>query len=275
MYFLTVFRKICIFKTLHLKLTHKGAENMKKTSKKRTVLVTGANHGLGLSLTKVFLDHGYVVFAGVYKLNAESQIQSIKDREGLYLVDMDVSDTQSVDKAAEYVKGLTDSLDILINNAGVLCKDSYSSTGYTIFDRLDVDSMMDTYNINALGPVRVTNAFSSLLIKGDEKLLINLSSDAASIVDCGRSDWFGYNMSKTALNMAGAIIHNEFVKHGGRVWQIHPGWMQTYMHGEKSDHATQSSDFTADHIYNLIENADSHNFDSLVFMDILGKPLPW
>ena len=247
----------------------------KKTATKKTVLITGANHGLGLSLTKVFLNNNYTVFAGVYNLTEDSQIQSIKDREGLYLVDMDVSDTRSVDKAAEYVGGLTESLDILINNAGILCKDSYNQKHYTIFDRLDVDSMRDVYDVNALGPLRVANAFTPLLIKGDDKLMINISSDAASIMDCTTGDWHGYRMSKVALNMAGALVQNEYVKHGGKVWQIHPGWMQTYMHGEKRGDAAHSSDFSAEHLYRLIQDAESYNSDTLLFMDILGQPLPW
>jgi len=241
---------------------------------KKKVLITGTNHGLGLSLTKLFLEHNYIVFAGVYKLTPESQIQSVKDNENLHIIDMDVTDTKSIDKAAEYVKGITDSLDILINNAGILCPDSYVRNSFSIFDRLDVDSMKEVYDVNALGALRVANAFSSMLIKGDEKLLINISSDAASI-NTTASDWHGYRMSKAAMNMAGALIQNDYVQHGGRVWQIHPGWMQTYMHGRHSTEANHSSDFAAEHIYKLILNAEAQKKDELIFMDILGQPLPW
>ena len=247
---------------------------MSDKHKKRTILITGTNHGLGLSLTKLFLKHDYIVFAAVYKLKEDSQIQEIKDSENLHIIDMDVTDTKSIDKAAEYVTGITDSLDILINNAGILCPDSYVRSSKTIFERLDVDSMREVYDVNALGALRVANAFSNLLIKSDEKLLINISSDAASI-NTGASDWHGYRMSKAALNMAGALIQNDFVKHGGRVWQIHPGWMQTYMHGRHSPEAHHSADFSAEHIYKLIQNADAQKKDELVFMDILGQPMPW
>ena len=241
---------------------------------KKTILITGTNHGLGLSLTKLFLKHDYEVFAGVYKLKDDSEINAIKDNEKLHIIDMDVTDTKSIEKAAEYVSGITDKLDIVINNAGILCPDSYVRRSNTIFDKMDVDSMMDAYNVNALGALRVANIFSNLLIKSDEKLLINISSDAASI-NTNASDWHGYRMSKAALNMAGALIQNDFVEHGGRVWQIHPGWMQTYMHGRHSPEAHHSSDFAAEHIYKLILNADAQKKDELVFIDILGQPLPW
>jgi len=239
------------------------------------VLITGCNHGLGLSLAKVFLGHNYIVFAGVYNLKEDSQIQSIKGSNNLHIIDMDVTDSKSVEKAADYVKGITDKLDILINNAGILCPDSYDKKSISIFDKLDVDSMRDVFDVNALGALRVTNAFSTILMQGEDKLLVNISSEAGSIMDCSATDWHGYRMSKSAMNMAGALIQNEFVEHGGRVWQIHPGWMQTYMHGSRYDEADHSPDFSAEHIYGLIQNASIQKKDDLIFMDILGQPLPW
>ena len=242
---------------------------------KKTVLITGSNHGLGLSLVNVFLDNGYTVFAGVYKLTDDSLIQGIKNRDGLFMVDLDVSDSNSVERAAENVKEITESLDILINNAGILCKDSYDKKHCTVFDSLDADSMMEAYNVNALGALRVANAFTALLMKGEDKLLVNISSEAGSIGACTVSDWHGYRMSKAAMNMAGALIHNEYVKHGGRVWQIHPGWMQTYMHGDRYDIADLTPDFSAENIYKLIRDMESYKSYSPVFMDIYGKPWPW
>ena len=242
---------------------------------KKHVLITGANHGLGLSLTKVFLSHGYTVFAGVYQLNDDSQINSIKGADGLHLVDMDVSSTQSIREAAALISGLTSSIDILINNAGILCHDSYTGDDRTILDTLDPDSMIDPFNVNALGALRVSNAFAPLLICGGDKLLINISSEAGSISDCARTQWFGYCMSKAAMNMAGALMHNELVKHGGQVWQIHPGWMQTYMHGNRNEKADYPPDFTAERLYDLVRNADEHKSQNVVFMDLFGKDIAW
>ena len=241
----------------------------------KAVLITGTNHGLGLGLVKVFLDHGYTVFAGVYKLNEDSQIQAIKDRDGLYIVDIDISDTRSVENAAEYVGRITESLEIIINNAGILCKDSYDKKHITIFDRLDADTMKEAYNVNALGTLRVTNVFTPLLMKGSEKLLVNISSEAGSIGACTVSDWHGYRMSKAAMNMAGVLIHNEYIKHGGKVWQIHPGWVQTYMHGDRYDIADHTPEYAAENIFKLIQNAESYKSDKAVYMDLFGEPWPW
>ena len=242
---------------------------------KKTILITGSNHGIGLSLVKKFLENDFIVFAGVYRISDDSQIQSLKDKDGLHLVDMDVSDSKSVEKAAEYVEAITQKLDILINNAGILCKDSYNHDHFTIFDRLDADTMLDAYNVNALGALRVANALTPLLMNGDDKLLINISSEAGSIAACAVSDWHGYRMSKAAMNMAGALIHNEYVKHGGMVWQIHPGWVQTYMHGKRYDEAEYSPDYAAEQIYDLTVNAGKYKSDKVIFMDLHGTPWPW
>jgi len=242
---------------------------------KKCVLVTGANHGLGLSLIKVFLAQGFTVIAGVYQAHDDSEIRSIEADENLHLVSMDVSDTQCVKEAADFISGSIDSLDIIINNVGILCRDSFSDEDKTILGSPDVDSMLETFNVNALGAIRVANAFSRLLLKSSDKLLINISSEAGSVSDCARTHMFGYCMSKTAMNMAGALIHNELAKHGGQVWQIHPGWMQTFMHGEKNEKADYSPDYSAECIYNLIQNAEAYKSQSAIFMDLFGKHIPW
>ena len=242
---------------------------------KKSVLITGTNHGLGLSLVKVFLDKGFTVFAGVYKLDNESQIHCLKDKYGLFLVDMNVSDTRNIQEAVDFVSNFTKSIDIIINNAGILSSDGVARENNTIFDHLDFDSMLEVYNVNALGSLRVTNAFLPLLMNGSGKLLINISSEAGSISDCARTGWFGYCMSKAALNMSGAIIQNELVKHGGQVWQVHPGYVQTYMHGEMNEAATHTPDFSAEQIYKLIQNTDKYKSQDAVYIDLFGNKMNW
>lgn len=241
----------------------------------KTVLVTGANHGLGLSLVKVFLDAGYTVFAGVYKLNDATQINCLKDKANLHLVSMDIADLESVKEAARFVRSHTLLLDVLINNAGVISHDEAVDSQKTILDELDFDSIKEVIDINAIGSLRVANIFSQLLMNGSDKLLVNISSEAGSITDCERDKWFGYCMSKAALNMAGTIIHNELKKHGGQVLQIHPGYIQTYMHGKKNEKATYSADFSAENIYKQIQNPEHRNSEKSVFIDLFGNKMDW
>jgi len=241
----------------------------------KTILITGANHGLGLSLTKTFLDNGFTVFAGAYKLNGDSQINAIKTAENLYIVDMDISDMDTVKQAACFIRDITPSLDIIINNAGIMSYDENNNIMKSIFEELDFESINEIINVNAVGALRVVNVFAPLLKNGSDRLVVNISSEAGSISDCERNGWFGYCMSKAALNMAGALIHNELKKYGGQVFQIHPGYMQTYMNGAKNESATYTPDFSAENICKLILNRQRYKSSKAVFMDLFGNKIDW
>jgi NAD(P)-dependent dehydrogenase (short-subunit alcohol dehydrogenase family) len=237
---------------------------MFKTAKK--VLITGTSYGLGLSLSNVFLQNGWNVYASV--LGEE-------EREGVTTFYMDVSDTASVRAAAEQIGKLTDSLDIIINNASVLCSESKNGLDNTIFDELDIDAMLQTYNVNALGALRVAHAFMPLLIKGKERLLINISSEAGSISQCRRDKWFGYSMSKAGMNLCGTLVYNGVKQRGGRVWQIHPGYIKASMHTPDTDKGMHTPNFSAQNIYSLIENDSLYNSEGALYMDIFGNKLEW
>lgn len=241
----------------------------------KTVLITGANHGLGLSLVKVFLENGFTVFAGVYKLNDDSQINNLKSKDNLHLVNLDIADINTIKEAASLIGRFTQSIDILINNAGIIPLDETPDDKKTIFNELDFESIKNAIDVNAIGALRVANVFSQFLKNSDNKLLVNISSEAGSISNCERDKWFGYCMSKAALNMAGAIIHNELKKHNGQVLQIHPGYMQTYMHGEKNINADLSPDFSAINIFEQIQNIDQYKSEKAIFIDLFGNKLEW
>lgn len=240
----------------------------------KTVLITGTDRGLGASLARVFFDNGYTVFAGVLKHN-ECHESDTCEREGLHRVELDVSAMPSIQTAVSIVREHTPSLDIIINNAAIIPRDEITGVKKTIFDPLDFDAITQAIDVNALGALRVANAFAELLRQGTEKLLVNISSEAGSIGDCYRDEWFGYCMSKAALNMAGALIHNELRKIGGQVFQIHPGWMQTFMSGEKNEEASYTPDFSAKHIFSLLQNMEQYRADKAVFMDLFGNMMNW
>ena len=242
---------------------------------KNTILITGANRGLGLSLAEVFADHGFSVFAGVYPRVERAQIDRLRGRENVYIMDMDVTDIQSVRDAARFVEEYSTSLDVLVSNAAIMAPDENQSVTHTILEPQHFDWIREVIDVNAVGAVRVANVFAPFLLRGDTKLLVNISSESGSIAGCDRTGWFGYCMSKAALNMAGALMQNEWAKHGGQVFLIHPGYMQTYTHGERNMAATYHPDFSAEHIFRLIQDAERYRSPKAVFMDLFGKPLEW
>lgn len=200
--------------------------------RQKVIVVTGADRGLGFALVKEYLGRGERVFAGKYKKNWHL-LERLKEEypDTLEIVDLDVGDDESVRNAAEVILKSTDSIDILINSAGIWLD---HDTGSILENRLDSKTIMEQINVNALGAVRVTNMLIHAVLNSFDKLIANVSSEAASMSDCEKEDQFGYCMSKAALNMASCIILNGIRKKGGSVINLHPGWMQSVI-GEAAD----------------------------------------
>jgi NAD(P)-dependent dehydrogenase (short-subunit alcohol dehydrogenase family) len=216
---------------------------------------------------KRFLRENFEVFAGTHRLDAKLPELVRDDDVALALIPLDVGDTDSVRRAAYQVAERTDSLDIVINNAGIHLKNSQQS-----LERLDFadQHLQQTMEVNAFGPLRVVQQFLSLLEKGEQKLIINISSEAGSIADCWRENQFAYCMSKAALNMQSKILQNYLKPRDFKVLVVHPGWMRTNMGGPD---ATISPDESAAGIFELA--AREWSVDDPIYMDYRGLPLPW
>ncbi|MFP4016490.1 MAG: SDR family NAD(P)-dependent oxidoreductase [Halanaerobiales bacterium] len=229
--------------------------------------VTGADRGLGLALTEVLLKNNYKVYAGSY-LSDWNALDDLKKEYGdsLEIISLDVTEEQSVEEAAKIVKKDTDILDVLINNAGIIMNRSGN-----ILEDLYFEDMRKMYEVNTLGPLKVTHSVIDILIKSDKKLLINISSEAGSIGDCWREKEFGYSMSKSALNMQSAILHNHLKRYGVKVLALHPGWLKSYMLGEKNMEANIEPDVSAESIYRLFIASDISKRNTENNQDIEGQ----
>jgi len=232
-------------------------------------IVTGCDHGVGLALAVQLAERGYTVAA--CRINQEERLIDAlaeKHPDQILVFPLDISNDLSV-------KALVDCipfpyLDLLINNAGILGRMEDGPE-----DDLDFNLMQKVININALGTLRVTAALLSLLRKGKEKTVINISSEAGSIQDCERIGWFGYCMSKSANNMQGALIHNTLRKEGGRVFQIHPGHVATYMRGHLDTTAKITADISAAGILKTVLDEPHEIGNRPLYLDYKGKELPW
>jgi NAD(P)-dependent dehydrogenase (short-subunit alcohol dehydrogenase family) len=234
---------------------------------KHGVLITGADAGLGLSLVKCFLQGGYEVFAGLYRSAADLNQLVAEYGSSLTLISLNVADMDSVCKAAQQVAGLTDALEIVINNAGIHLENSKGS-----LEQLDLADghLGQTMDVNSFGPLRVVQQFLPLLEKGRQKLIMNISSEAGSIADCRREDQFAYCMSKAALNMQSRILQNYLGPRGFKVLAVHPGWMRTNMGGPRAPLPAQAA---AEAIFKL--GLRRWNMEDPMYVDYQGIPLPW
>ena len=173
---------------LLLSLSSAFAVNTFAADSKGTVLITGANRGIGLALAGNFSDAGFNVIG-----TARTPEKAGKLKEtGARVEQLDVTDQASVDAMAKNLQGIP--IDILINNAGIKGLDNKDMAS------LDVENMEWVFNVNTLGPVRVMKALFPNVRSGERKLVINISSTMGSIE---RNTWgccAAYRASKTALN---------------------------------------------------------------------------
>ncbi|MNI33571.1 C-factor [compost metagenome] len=235
--------------------------------------VTGADRGLGYELVVQLLKRNYTVFAGRFLRDWDQLDKAAYAYDGrLIAIDLDVSDDESVKQAATRIAGHTSKLDLVINNAGIA-----SGKDDEIFGEIDFNNIMGLLNVNALGPLRVTNAILSLLMNSEDKLLVNISSEAGQIKQTWRESWYGYCMSKAALNIQSNIVHNQLKNKGGRVLVIHPGWMKTYMSGKLNDSADVAAEESASQIVETLlqyqENREVLTHPA--FLDYKAEEMSW
>lgn len=176
------------------------------------VAVTGANRGIGLELCRQLKAKGASVIALCRKSSPELSDLGVRVETGL-----DVTSARAVADLAARLEGLT--MDVLINNAGLLARES--------LDDLDFDSIRRQLEVNALGPLRVTHALLPHLKEGSKVALV--TSRMGSIGDNTSGGRYGYRMSKAALNMAGVSLAQDLKPRGIAVAILHPGFVRTQM----------------------------------------------
>lgn len=187
-----------------------------------TVVVTGTDHGLGRAFVEEFGKRGFHVFAGSHERARQKQGPG-EISPMLTELALDVTDPALVKALAEEVAARVPGLDVLVNNAGV-----NPEKGVPL-EALDFEVVKRVLDVNSLGPLRMAQALLSLLERGSAKTIVNISSEAGSLATCGRTSWFGYCMSKAALNMQTRILENHLAPRGFRVFSVHPGWLKTPM----------------------------------------------
>jgi len=235
-------------------------------------VVTGADRGLGLALSATLLDLGWQVVAGQY-LPSWPELAELACRHPrtLAIVPMDVASDASVSAAAHAAATIVGHVDLLINNAGVNSPDPDRA----IRAALDYREMSRLHEVNALGPLRVTEAFLPLLDRGTLRRLCFVSSEAASITAATRHAWFGYAMSKAALNMAVKLLHNSLRPEGYSFRLYHPGWIRSHIRGGNSpgygELSPQSAAARA--IQCFLQPGEDE--DRLAMVDHRGHSWPW
>lgn len=219
----------------------------------KNVVITGANRGIGLALTKQFLSRGYQVFA----LCRQSSEQ-LEETEATVVEQVDVA---SEDGLTNMVKGLSGlNIDVLICNAGILRDEGLG--------RLNNDTIVEQFLVNSLAPINVVDRLLSQLKSGSKIAMI--TSRMGSIADNGSGGRYGYRMSKAALNAASMSLTKDLASEDISVGIYHPGYVQTDMVNHGGD---ISADVCAERLTNHIESQSMA--DTGVFKHSNGEVLPW
>ena len=194
----------------------------------KTALVTGANKSIGFEVVKQLLDLGYYVYLGSrdIKKGSEAVVQLKSDR--VEVIQIDVSDPTSVESAGKRLAGKINSLDVLVNNAGI-------SGGFTQPPTaLSIETIRQVFDTNFFGTIKVTQTFMDLLKKSDGPRIVNVTSGLASLTLHNDPSWKYYNFkggaygpSKTALNAYTIALSFELRDTAFKINAVDPGFTAT------------------------------------------------
>jgi len=207
-----------------------------------TVLVTGANRGIGYEFVRQYAFDGWRVIAAM-----RDAAHGIKDLEKLAaerradvtIAELDVADPESVSALAREYRGTA--IDLLINNAGLLTADTGSSGVIQGLDALDYDHWTFEFRVNAQGPLAMANAFGEHLGAGEGKTIVNMTSGMGSISNTDAGGFYYYRTSKAALNMITRTLAADLADRGIIVIALDPGWVQTRMGGPNATISPEES----------------------------------
>lgn len=215
-------------------------------------LVTGANRGIGLELCRQLTGRGHEVIAVCRQSSAELKAFGVRVEDRV-----DMAAPESIAGLAAKLEGVR--LDVLINNAGILERNG--------LDDLDFESIRRQFEINSLGPLRVTRALKNNLEPGSKVIVI--TSLMGSMTDNTSGSHYGYRMSKAAVNAAAVSLSHDLRPDDIAVAALHPGMVATEMTGGRGV-------TTAESVQGLLDRIDGLNLDnSGTFWHADGRELPW
>lgn len=219
-----------------------------------TYLVTGANRGIGLEYCHQLKERGDDVIAVCRSASDELNNLGIRVE-----TDIDITDESSIANLLKQLDG--ESIDVLINNAGIVERMG--------LDNLDFESIRRQFEVNAIAPLRLTQALLANLKSGSK--VIMMTSRMGSIDDNTSGGQYGYRMSKVAMSMAGKSLSEDLKSKGIPVAILHPGLVKTRM-----TNFTASGITTETSVKGLLARIDELNMDNTgTFWHANGEVLPW
>lgn len=228
-----------------------------------TVVITGANRGIGLMFAQQYAEAGARVLAACRHPEQARELSRLaaKTRGRVSVHPLDVTNPAQIQALAGILADTP--VDILINNAG-----SYGPA--SAFGDTDVEGWLETFRINTVAPLKIMEALVEPVASGRRRLMVNISSKMGSMADNGSGGSYIYRSTKAALNAITVSAARDLGARGITVVALHPGWVRTDMGGPDAEITTEQS-------VTAMRQTISHLtlVDSGRFIDIDGSDIPW
>ena len=232
---------------------------------RETVMITGASRGIGLALTRRFLDAGFQVLACARRPVSATMLQELRDRNSnLRILRLDVSRPAMIRALAGRLSGA--SIDILINNAGAYGPRDQALE--TLSD--DARPWSQTFATNVMGPFLICRAFSDAVAQSKRKVLASVGSVLGSISEANSGEPYLYRASKAAVHMIMKGLHEDLKGRDIISVALHPGWVRTAMGGPDAPMEPEES---ADGLFRVLTSLQEKDSGNL--LDYRGKAIPW
>lgn len=231
----------------------------------KTVLITGANRGLGLEFTTQYLVAGWHVHACCRNPEASAGLATLAKTHpsNLTIHTLDVADFNQIAQLANKLSAST--IDLLINNAGV-----YPDRDGQGLGEMDYEDWGDAFRVNAMAPLHMTEAFIEHVARSVDRKIVFITSKMGSLEDNTSGGCYAYRSSKAALNMVAKSLSIDLAPRGVVTLLLHPGWARTDMGGPNAWISAQQS---VSGMRNIITNATLADAGKFHAYD--GKLIPW
>ncbi len=230
---------------------------------KPTILITGANRGLGLEFVRQYAADGWRVIACCRKPDAADALNTLV--EGNPAIEIHALDVTDGEQMAALAAGLRDRpVDLLLSNAGI-----YGPRGAN-FGNVPAADWLRVFEVNSVAPLMLAQAFADNVAASEGKLIAVVSSKMGSIDDNGSGGSYVYRSSKTAVNMVVKSLSIDLRERGITVVTLHPGWVRTDMGGPNAEIPVEQSIAGMKAVLDAAGPAQSGQF-----IEYDGTPIPW
>mgnify|MGYP003634689590 CR=1 FL=1 len=231
----------------------------------KTVLITGANRGIGLEFVRQYAMDGWRVLACSRDPKKADALNSLATQYSKTIVvhALDVANHQQIEQLSEML--ISESIDLLINNAGI-----YPSARTDSFGNTNYDAWACAFQINTMAPLKMAELFMRQVTRSGMKTIVAITSKMGSVADNSRGGSYVYRSSKSAVNIVVKSLAIDLKASNVTAILLHPGWVRTDMGGPNGLISTEQSVTGMRSVLSNLTLADSGKFFAFD-----GQIVPW